>query len=214
MSALRLVQVVLACGALGMPFALAASAASGYVEPLSRAAVDVLLVVSTPLRASAAVSVAEAPLERDELLASETTLAASGKVRAAPKGRTARSPAHGALFVSAAKVLELSQSAARPQGAFVQATATHPAGLRLAGVAGLGIGVQDGDILTEALGITPQSPGQIIGAIIEARAKQARYLSGTLWRRGQVLRITVEQPYFRSESGAGAGARPAHESVE
>ncbi|HYJ11429.1 MAG TPA: hypothetical protein VEX18_20545, partial [Polyangiaceae bacterium] len=78
----------------------------------------------------------------------------------------------------------------------------------------LGIGVQDGDILTEALGITPQSPGQLIGGIIEARAKQARYLSGTLWRRGQVLRITVEQPYFRSESGALAGTLPAHESVE
>src|SRR5215207_207450 len=95
MSALRLVQVVLACGALGMPFALVASAASGYVEPLSRAAVDVLLVVGAPLRPSAAVSVAEAPPELDELLASETTLAASGKAPAARKGRTARPPAHG-----------------------------------------------------------------------------------------------------------------------
>jgi hypothetical protein len=202
MSALRLVQVVLACGALGMPFALVASAASGYIEPLSRAAVDTLLVVSAPLRPSPALSVTEAPAELDEPLASETTLVATGKAPAARKGRTARPPAHGALFVSAAKVLELSRSAARPQGAFVPATATHPAGLRLFGVGGLGIGVQDGDILTEALGVTPQTPGQIIGAIIEARAKQARYLSGTLWRRGHVLRITVEQPYVRSESGA------------
>jgi hypothetical protein len=214
MSALRSVQVVLACGALGMPFALVASATSGYIEPLSRAAVDLLLVVSAPLPPSATVSVAEAPPELDELLASETTLAASRKAPAARQGRTARSPAPGALFVSAAKVLELSQSAARPQGAFVPATATHPAGLRLFGVGGLGIGVQDGDILTEALGVTPQTPGQIIGAIIEARAKQARYLSGTLWRRGQVLRITVEQPYFRPESGAGPAAQPTHESVE
>lgn len=203
LSALRLVQSVLACGALGMPFAFV-SAANRYVEPLSHAAVDVLLVVSAPLRPSASVSVAEAPLELDEPLPSETRLTATGKAPAAGKGRTARPPAQGTLFVSAAKVLELSQSAARPQSAFVPATATHPAGLRLSGVAGLGIGVQDGDILIEALGVTPQSPGQIIGAIIEARAKQARYLSGKLWRRGQVLRITVEQPYLRSESVGGA----------
>jgi hypothetical protein len=82
---------------------------------------------------------------------------------------------------------------------FVEKTAQHPAGLRLSGVGGLGIGVQDGDILIEALGVTPRSAGQIIGAVIEARAHEARFLSGTLWRSGQTLRITVEQPYVPAE---------------
>jgi hypothetical protein len=158
------------------------------------------------LRASAVAPVAtEVRFEPNALLASETRLAATGKTSVAQKGQVAPPRAPGALFVSAAKVLELSQSTARPQGAFVAATATHPAGLRLSGVVGLGIGVQDGDILIEALGVSPKSPGQIIGAIIDARAKQVRYLSGTLWRRGQVLRITVEQPYLAAApSGADA----------
>jgi hypothetical protein len=116
----------------------------------------------------------------------------------APVRRSAK-PSHkaapAALFVSAATVLKLSQSSARPRGSFVAASAQHPAGLHLSGVAGLGIGVQDGDILVEALGITPRGAGQVIGAIIEARAKQARFLSGTLWRQGQTFPITVEQPY-------------------
>jgi hypothetical protein len=68
--------------------------------------------------------------------------------------------------------------------------------LRLVGVAGLGIGVQDGDILIDAMGITPRSSGEIIGAIVQARAQRVRYLSGTLWRHGQTFRITVEQPYL------------------
>jgi len=101
-------------------------------------------------------------------------------------------------------VLKLAQSAARPRGSFVAPTPQHPAGLRLSGVAALGIGLQDGDILIEALGIAPRAPGEIIGAILAARAKQARYLSGTLWRQGQTFRITVEQPYIDLTSAAQA----------
>jgi hypothetical protein len=63
--------------------------------------------------------------------------------------------------------------------------------------------VQDGDILIEALGVTPRAPGQVIGAIIEARAQHARFLSGTLWRRGQTFPITVEQPYLVPEQREG-----------
>lgn len=103
-----------------------------------------------------------------------------------------------ALFISQATVLKLAESAVRPRGAFVGQTAEHPPGLRLSGVASLGIGLQDGDILIEALGIAPRGPGEVIGAIIEARARNARLLSGTVWRQGQTFRLTVEQPYLRS----------------
>ena len=47
-------------------------------------------------------------------------------------------------------------------------------------MAALGIGVQDGDILVEALGVQPRSPGQLIGAIIEARA-QLGVVGSSLW---------------------------------
>jgi hypothetical protein len=91
--------------------------------------------------------------------------------------------------------LALAQSQARPSGRFVGAQQGRPAGLLLSGVGSLGVGLQEGDVLIEALGSAPTSPGQVIGAIIEARARRASALGGTLWRGGHTFRITVEQPY-------------------
>jgi hypothetical protein len=187
---------------LGAPFALSAHAASALVGPLTQRAVTLLMGVTAPLAASLpapaelqAEPPCDAPSSSSELRFDAATKSNAHRgFKSAPKAKPA------ALFVSAATVLKLAQSNARPRGSFVGATAQHPAGLRLTGVAALGIGVQDGDILTEALGIAPHGPGEIIGAIIEARAKQARFLSGTLWRQGESFSLTVEQPYVPARS--------------
>jgi len=191
---LRLARSLLGSVALGLPFVLVAHAASGFVTPLTSATVAALLRVTAPLSANKSPTpdpfVANDEIDQPlPVVVEAVAKGARGSLKAKPK-----SPAP-ALFISKATVLKLSQSAARPQGSFVEQTPEHPAGLRLWGVAALGIGVQDGDILIEALGATPRSPGQVIGAIIEARAKAPRFLTGTLWRRGQTIRITVEQPY-------------------
>ena len=200
-SPLRFACVLAACSLLGLPFVLVACTASGFVDPVSRAAVDVLLRLSAPLQTQPEPQ----PVDPDDVSGGlSDIIPAATKAPAQPRGAKVSRPRTPApLFVSAATVLKLSQGAARPSGAFVAATPSHPAGLRLAGVAALGIGVQDGDILIEALGVPPRSAGQIIGAIIEARAKQARYSSGTLWRQGQTFRITVEQPYPTERARAG-----------
>ena len=183
--------------ALGVPFVLATQAVSSLVAPLSSAAVARLLRATAMLQPS--VVVAPEPAVDDAALRSDPLPLAFDAATKPGNRRAFKVPQRpAALFVSEASVLKLAQSAARPQGAFVAQTPEHPAGLRLSGVAALGIGVQDGDILIEALGLTPRSPGQVIGAIVEARAKQARFLSGTLWRKGQTLRITVEQPYLQA----------------
>jgi hypothetical protein len=184
---------------LALPFALASWKAAELVEPLARGTADALLRLSAPLQREPVME--PEPVELGANDAEPVVVATTKQVT--PRAKAAPPKAPAALFVSAATVLKLSQGSARPQGAFVAKAATHPAGLRLSGVAPLGIGVQDGDILIEALGVEPRSPGQIIGAIIEARARQARYLSGTLWRRGQTFRIVVEQPYLD-----GVGASP------
>lgn len=192
----RLARVLVGSIALGAPFLLAAQAANALVVPLTNAAVTLLVRATAPLTA---VSVTE-PETEPEVAPPVPLELAFDAVTKAPVKRNAKAQPKlakpAALFVSEATVLKLSQSAARPRGSFVAASPQHPAGLRLSGVAALGIGVQDGDILIEALGITPRAPGQVIGAIIEARAKQARFLSGTLWRQGQTFPITVEQPYL------------------
>jgi hypothetical protein len=196
----RFARVLAGTVLLGMPFIVAAHLASGLVAPLTRAIVTTLVSVTAPLAATAARQLGADPTE--PVAAAPLDIRFEVATRA-PADRAAkpRAPAKpSALFVSEATVIKLAQSAARPRGSFVAQSPDHPAGLRLSGVAALGIGVQDGDILIEALGIPPRSAGEIIGAIIEARAKQARFLSGTLWRSGQTFAITVEQPYLPARS--------------
>lgn len=189
----RFVRPLLLCAALGAPFWLAAVVAGRAVAPASSACVAALLRLTAPLTTQPPVAapvepVLDSPIE----LSFEAATKGPRKAGKAP----AKPSKPSALFVSGDTVLKLSRSAAQPRGAFVTESAEHPAGLRLTGVAALGIGLQDGDILIEALGMTPRAPEQVIGAIIEARAKQARFLSGTVWRAGQTFRITVEQPYL------------------
>lgn len=195
----RFVSVVLVSALLAVPFFVAARAAASLVAPWGTRVAGTLSRLVAPLQTPDV-----APAEPDVAeVAQPVEAELSFEVATKPKGRGAvKAPAKSkpsALFVSQATVLKLAQTSARPRGAFVPQTSEHPAGLRLSGVAALGIGLQDGDILTEALGITPRGPGEIIGAIIEARAQHARFLSGTAWRHGESFRITVEQPYLPAE---------------
>ncbi len=199
----RFARALLGSVLLGAPFVLAAHAAAALVTPFTKATVGALVRVTAQLNIGASGHVETEAQAAPPIVFEPAEAAAFG---AAPKPWAQRAPkapaksAPTALFVSKATVLKLAESAARPHGSFVSETSEHPAGLRLAGVGPLGIGVQDGDILIEALGITPRSPGQVIGAIIEARAKQARFLSGSLWRQGKRISITVEQPYLPERS--------------
>jgi hypothetical protein len=188
-------MLLLSASALAVPFVLVAQAQGALAESIVSRSVAALLRVTAPL-----VPVAPGAAETAQGAVVTFDVTTEGAARSvgnasAPRTRRGAPAKPQALFVSAASVLQLSKSAARPQGTFVTQTPQHPAGLRLMGVAGLGIGVQDGDILVDAMGMSPRSSGEIIGAIIQARAQRVRYLSGTLWRRGQTFRITVEQPY-------------------
>lgn len=189
--------MVLGAVALSAPFLLVAKAQSAAADCALNAAVSALLSVTAPLSTAAAPrepAGAEAPLTFQAV--SEPGGIAAGKAKAGHGARAKNAAKPQALFVSAASVLALSKSAARPRGTFVAQTPQHPAGLELVGVGALGIGVQDGDILIDAMGISPRTSGEIIGAIVEARARRVRALSGTLWRGGQTFSITVEQPYL------------------
>jgi hypothetical protein len=183
--------------ALGAPFAVVVAGQAAIVDSAASAAVASLLRVTEPL-ATPPPAKSEAQSQSTSWVQPAVALGAASAAAPAKAGRKRPPPpaAPTGVFVSARRVLELANARVEPRGSFVPSTAEHPAGLRLSGVAALGIGVEDGDILIEALGVAPRSSGDIIGAVIQARAARARYLSGTLWRRGQTLRITVEQPYL------------------
>ncbi len=162
-------------------------------------------------RVAAALTVALAPLAvappKDDSL-TETELA-SEAFRGAPEAesRLASTPsqAHGkrapraasahALRVSAAQVLALAQRRAMPSAAPVRATAAHPAGLELHGVSALGIGMQDGDVLTEAAGQRAASVATVVGVVLAARSRHSPEISGRFYRAGVPYIVTVEQPY-------------------
>src|SRR3954469_21099492 len=128
---------------------LAAHGASAFVAPLASATVSALLRITAPL------SMAAAPAPDFDALDSDAAsdeppapvVFAAGTKSAQRSAKPLARAKPSALFVSEATVLKLAQSAARPRGSFVAQSPQHPAGLRLSGVAALGIGLQEGDIL-------------------------------------------------------------------
>jgi hypothetical protein len=106
-----------------------------------------------------------------------------------------RAPVVHGIRISAAQVLALAERRAMPQAVPVKANAYHPAGLLLRGVSALGVGVQDGDVLTEAAGQKAASVATVIGIVLAARARQSPEISGRFYRAGVQFLVTVEQPY-------------------
>lgn len=100
------------------------------------------------------------------------------------------------VFVSAERVLQLSREASMPASRYVPATGLRPAGLQVAGVAGLGIGVRDGDVLTRVAGVDVPSTAAVVSSVLQLRAKKVKAISGELWRGQERIRIVFEMPYL------------------
>jgi len=105
-------------------------------------------------------------------------------------------PASGAVFVPQSAVVRLAEAHAMPRAVPVPARGNRPAGLRLIGVGALGIGMRDGDVLTEVLGTPVSSTGQVIQMVIQARGRRERVISGKFYRGEVPLSVVVEQPYI------------------
>jgi len=82
-----------------------------------------------------------------------------------------------------------------PSAVFVKANGQRPAGLLLSGVSALGVGLQDGDVLTEAAGQKASSAAVVVGIVLAARSRQVSEISGRFYRGSVPFAVTVEQPY-------------------
>ncbi|HOU94371.1 MAG TPA: hypothetical protein PLU22_25140 [Polyangiaceae bacterium] len=111
-----------------------------------------------------------------------------------PVAHPAPAPRRG-LRVPAEAVLRLARSGARPRGVPVPAEGERPAGILLQDVGGLGIGLEDGDVLTMAGGVPARSPSDVVGMVIAARGRRAVVIGGQFWRDGVPWDLVVEQPY-------------------
>ncbi|HEY4157884.1 MAG TPA: hypothetical protein VGM29_07295 [Polyangiaceae bacterium] len=97
--------------------------------------------------------------------------------------------------VSAARVLALAERRALPHATPVPANGVRPAGLQLRGVSALGLGVRDGDVLTDAAGTPALSAAAVVGVVVAARTHHASEISGRIFRGAEPYTIVVEQPY-------------------
>ncbi len=135
------------------------------------------------------------------------------RVRAAARLAGAKNsrPLRG-IRVSASTVLRLANGGARPTGSLVAPSGARPAGLRLSGVGALGIGMQDGDVLTEAGGRPALSEGDVVGVVIASRGQRVPTISGRFWRNGEPWQLLVEQPYLQNTpAGCGPEVPPGAE---
>lgn len=128
------------------------------------------------------------------------------KRKRAGKGTSTKTaaPRHG-VFVPARAVLRLAAARVIPRAVPVGPSGTRPAGLRLVGVGGLGLGMRDGDVLTRVAGASVTSVPAVVRGVIAARAQRAREISAEFWRDGEAWSLVVEQPYVDSSS---AGVAP------
>jgi len=187
---------------LPLLLALAAWASARVADRAALAGVNVLALLAPLARDTT--QPAESEETPDAPLPTELTLmgdAFAGTAHPAPasskRARGKKAPSlTPVVFVSQEQVLKLASTRARPHGTPVPASGARPAGLKLAGVAALGIGMQDGDVLTRAVGQPALSSGAVIQAVLSARARRAAVLEGEFWRGGQRWLLRVEQPYL------------------
>jgi hypothetical protein len=100
------------------------------------------------------------------------------------------------LMISDRTVLALVQAGKVPHATSVAARAGRPNGLELAQTSGLGIGVQDGDILFEVAGVPVSTQAAIADLVLAARTRHDGVITARLWRRGETIALVVGMPYL------------------
>ncbi len=102
-----------------------------------------------------------------------------------PSKRPVKAPdVAGGIYVGKETVLRLVRAGVVPTGQPVAASSSHPAGILLSGVGALGIGLHDGDILTDVEGRPVRTEAQVVGMVLAARSRHAEQMSAVVWRSG------------------------------
>jgi S1-C subfamily serine protease len=80
----------------------------------------------------------------------------------------------------------------------------------LQGVSGLGVGMQDGDVITSVAGAGVSTRSEIVTAVMHARARRAKEISAVFWRAEVPWSLVVEMPYptRRRRPSGDTGQKP------
>jgi hypothetical protein len=181
--------------ALGFPVFAVQASTRAYADTLgAEIAAWLTAVVPTPPAPAEEGWIDEREFEPSFGDAPSVRTAALAAKRPQKPSRARPAPLSG-IRISSAQVLALAARRAMPSAVFVKANGQRPAGLLLSGVSALGVGMQDGDVLTEAAGQKVSSVATVVGIVLAARARQASEISGRFYRAGVPFSLTVEQPY-------------------
>jgi hypothetical protein len=196
MRARRLILALL----LLAPVPLLGLGANAMADALARRAARSFDRIARVLMPARAVAPAEVFVEPDP----ESVPVESEPPPTSKRGNSRRVvPVHG-IRVRADAVLRLANAGMRPSGIPVAARGNRPAGLALVGVSGLGIGLEDGDVLVSAGGRPALSVGDVVGVVIGSRGAHAPEICGRFWRKGAPWNLIVEQPYVKRHTPTSA----------
>jgi S1-C subfamily serine protease len=161
-----------------------------------------------PALPAAAPAVAPSPV-MDEATPDVTFMASEGATTASTPGANGSTPkkkgnakkapssSHGgpSIYVSARTILRLANARAVPRARSVAATEERPGGVQLLDVSALGVGMQDGDVITEVAGRAVRGEGDIVAMVLSARSRQAPTVSAVFYRGKVRGSLVVAMPY-------------------
>jgi hypothetical protein len=106
--------------------------------------------------------------------------------------RAADQRARSNVFVGPDSIKRAIPVTGRPTSAWTNRTVEHPAGLLIQSPGALRGVIEPGDILVEAEGQMLGSFEQLLATVRQAYERRAKRLSGRLFRRGDMVPVTVE----------------------
>jgi hypothetical protein len=114
------------------------------------------------------------------------------------KAKKAPSSSHGgpSVYVSARTILRLANARAVPRAQSVAATDERPGGVQLLDVSAFGVGMQDGDVITEVAGRQVRGEGDIVAVVLAVRSQQAPTVSAVFYRGKLRGSLVVGMPYL------------------
>ncbi len=137
--------------------------------------------------------------DTDEATAVRGASACGAGSKASNRARDGRaSGRHGAshaVFIGHDTMLRIVNERAVPDGRPVPRAGQRPAGIQLLGVTPMGLGMQDGDILTDVEGRSVTSEAAVVGAVVAALSRHAPTIQARFFRAGRPWMLVVEIPY-------------------
>jgi S1-C subfamily serine protease len=113
----------------------------------------------------------------------------SDKRNDGPRGRRQTSRR---IFVGPEMIRRAVPLSGRPASSWAARTDDHPAGMIIQSPGVLAGTIRAGDVLTEAEGQPIASLEQLVSIVAKAYERKSKFLSGRLWRRGELWSVTVE----------------------